>query len=196
MLFLYHNDIALTLAKRLEQCGHEVVLWPRRIEKEDLQQILPERIISYTYRYIITKEIIQWVQKPILNLHISYLPWNRGADPNFWSFVENSPKGVTIHEVDEGIDSGKILLQKRVSFEEKKETFDSSYQKLNELIVELFMENSTALLEGSIQGVRSQEQGSYHRKQDRTAYLKNRLFAYDMTISSFKENMMMNGSTI
>ncbi|MCL0081308.1 hypothetical protein M1N64_03665 [Peptococcaceae bacterium] len=41
-----------------------------------------------------------------INLHISFLPWNRGADPNFWSFIENAPVGVSIHYLDEGIDTG------------------------------------------------------------------------------------------
>ena len=43
---------------------------------------------------------------------MSYLPWNRGADPNFWSILEDTPKGVTIHIMDESIDTGDILYQK------------------------------------------------------------------------------------
>ena len=38
-------------------------------------------------------------------MHISYLPFNRGAHPNYWSFKDNSPKGVTIHFIDNGIDT-------------------------------------------------------------------------------------------
>ena len=52
----------------------------------------------------------------IINLHISYLPYNRGAHPNFWSFVENTPSGVSIHQVDSGIDTGKIVIQKQINF--------------------------------------------------------------------------------
>ena len=51
---------------------------------------------------------------------MSYLPYNRGAHPNFWSFVNNTVKGVTIHEIDQGIDTGKIILQKSIKFDLKK----------------------------------------------------------------------------
>ena len=47
-------------------------------------------IISYGYKHIIQKEIIQAVKNPIINLHISYLPFNRGVHPNYWSFKEQS----------------------------------------------------------------------------------------------------------
>ena len=41
---------------------------------------------------------------------MSFLPYNRGSHPNFWSFVENTPKGVSIHEVSNGIDDGDIIF--------------------------------------------------------------------------------------
>jgi len=42
------------------------------------------------------------------------LPYNKGSHPNFWSFIENSPKGVSIHEIDEGIDTGKLIASKKL----------------------------------------------------------------------------------
>ena len=64
---------------------------------------------------------------------MSYLPYNRGAHPNFWSFVNNTVKGVTIHEIDQGIDTGKIILQKSIKFDLKKNpkmTFKQTYNIL------------------------------------------------------------------
>ena len=98
ILFLYHNDLALKLADLLKSDGNEVVLWKKRLELTQLQKMAPDKIISYSYRYIIAKEMIDFMPTSIVNLHISYLPWNRGASPNFWSFIEDTPKGVTIHE--------------------------------------------------------------------------------------------------
>ena len=74
-------------------------------------------IVSFGYRHIIDKKIIKKLKIPIINLHIGYLPYNRGAHPNFWSFIENTPSGVSIHEVDEGIDTGKIVDQKMIDFQ-------------------------------------------------------------------------------
>ena len=45
-------------------------------------------IISFGYKHIIKKEVISNSNIPIINLHISYLPWNKGAHLNFWSFNE------------------------------------------------------------------------------------------------------------
>ena len=50
--------------------------------------------------------------KTLINLHISYLPYNRGSYPNYWSFKENTPNGVSIHHIDDGIDTGPVLVQK------------------------------------------------------------------------------------
>jgi methionyl-tRNA formyltransferase len=75
-------------------------------------------IISYGYSHIIKQDVIDSAKNSIINLHISYLPYNRGADPNFWSWLENTPKGVTIHQIDKGIDTGDIFIQKEIKFEE------------------------------------------------------------------------------
>ena len=70
-------------------------------------------IVSFGYRKIINYSILSQFKKPIINLHMSYLPFNRGSHPNFWSFIDNTPKGVTIHEVSKGIDDGNIIFLKR-----------------------------------------------------------------------------------
>ena len=96
-------------------------------------------IISFGYRKIISKKIISKIKRPIINLHISYLPYNRGAYSNFWSFINNTPKGVTIHEIDNGIDTGKIIFRKKISFKlNNKITFQSTYKVLILEIEKLF----------------------------------------------------------
>ena len=54
-------------------------------------------IISYGCRHILRKDILDKFPNKAINFHISLLPWNKGADPNLWSFLEDSPKGVTAH---------------------------------------------------------------------------------------------------
>ena len=65
-------------------------------------------IITFGYRKIIKNNILNKLEKPILNLHMSFSPHNRGAYPNFWSFYDNTKKGVTIHKIDKGVDTGPI----------------------------------------------------------------------------------------
>ena len=81
-----------------------------------IQKVDYDLIISFGYCKIINRSILDRIKCPIINLHISYLPFNRGAHPNFWSFFDNTPSGVTIHLIDEGIDTGPIIYQKIVKF--------------------------------------------------------------------------------
>ena len=48
-----------------------------------------------------------------LNLHPSYLPYNRGRDPYYFSIIDNTPVGVCIHRMDETIDGGEYFLKKK-----------------------------------------------------------------------------------
>ena len=99
-------------------------------------------LISYGYRHILKKDVLDLFPNRAINMHISYLPYNRGADPNFWSFIEGTPKGVTIHFLDEGIDTGDIIVQKEVIFDSLDiETLGSTYQKLQTEIQNLFFKN-------------------------------------------------------
>jgi methionyl-tRNA formyltransferase len=74
--------------------GDEVTIRTASVTKTDA-----DFIVSYGYRYMLRRPIIGTV--PAINLHISYLPWNRGADSNLWSWIDGTPKGVTIHDIDE-----------------------------------------------------------------------------------------------
>ncbi|NNJ25329.1 Methionyl-tRNA formyltransferase [Planctomycetes bacterium LzC2] len=102
-----------------------------------------------------------------VNLHASLLPWNRGADSNFWSFVDGTPKGVTLHYMDEGLDTGDIIAQRELHFDSERETLSSSYGKLQRTLMELFKENWHAVRRGTASRRRQPSGGSYHRTVDR-----------------------------
>ena len=53
---------------------------------------------------------------------MSYLPYIE-AHPNFWSFMDKTPKGVTIHEISNGIDAGDITFQRQYEFNISSENF-------------------------------------------------------------------------
>lgn len=118
-------------------------------------------IISYGYRFIIEKNILESVKNNIINLHISYLPFNRGAHPNYWSIIENTPSGVSIHFIDNGIDTGPILIQKRCPLNEF-DTLKTSYEKLKDEIENLFFENFDKIVNGALKGVPQSEAGTFH----------------------------------
>jgi len=123
-------------------------------------------VVSYGYRHILRKDVIESSPAPIVNLHVSYLPWNRGAHPNFWSFFESTPSGVTIHLIDEGIDTGPILFQKEISFAPDEKTFVQTYQRLRHEVELLFKENLVAIVDRSFQVIPQPKSGSCHKVSD------------------------------
>jgi methionyl-tRNA formyltransferase len=165
ILFLGPKE--MPLIQWLQNQGHNVVQITDKISGEILEEEGFDFLISYGYRHIIKKEVLDKFPSRAINLHISYLPWNRGADPNFWSFVENTPKGVTIHFLDEGIDTGDIIAQKNVCFDSERETLASTYQKLHQEIQDLFKRNWPDIKSGKCKRVRQPEKGTIHRKKDR-----------------------------
>ena len=122
-------------------------------------------IISYGYKFILKTDIIESALNPILNLHISYLPYNKGAHPNYWSFINKTPKGVSIHKIEEGIDTGQIFIQKRVGYTQN-DTLYSFYKKLKFEIEKLFIENFKKIIDGEITPFIQKGKGSFHRKSE------------------------------
>lgn len=123
-------------------------------------------VVSFGYRYILTKSLIDSSSAPIVNLHISYLPYNRGAHPNFWSFFDGTPSGVSIHLIDEGIDTGSILFQKYVNFKENEDTFSKTHKRLVQEIENLFITNVESIIKKTFVARPQRRKGTYHRVSD------------------------------
>ena len=135
--------------------------------KEEFQKIKGnlDLIISFGYRHIIKKDILN-ENIPILNLHISYLPWNRGAHPNFWSFFDDTPKGVSIHLIDEGIDTGDILFQRNINFEKSEKTFSRTYKRLKKEIEKLFIDKIDNIIDKKFNPYSQNDIGTLHKVSD------------------------------
>ncbi len=94
-------------------------------------------IISYCYPIIIEEGILDDPKFGFINIHTSFLPYNRGANPNVWSIINDDPAGVTIHQIDKGIDTGRILAQGQYR-RTQIDTGETLYKKLEELSLKLF----------------------------------------------------------
>ena len=113
-------------------------------KKIDISSISANDIlISFGYRALINKKILNKLNNPPINLHMSFLPYNKGSHPNFWSFYDKTPAGVTIHEINEKIDSGNIIFQKKIKFKlNKQSSFYSTYKILFKELEKLFCRNT------------------------------------------------------
>ena len=194
VLLLSNNANCLPLLDWLEK-REKVAFYSGRLNVGMLQRIQPGLVISYNYRHIVKKNMIDAVHGRIINLHTSMLPWNRGASPNLWSIIDNTPKGVTIHVLDEGLDTGDILLQKELFIDEERETLRSSYELLNQEIVKLLQDNWKYIYHGEWHPKKQINGGSKHTMKDLQDFLQSKVLSYDMTIAEFKRNYITKEQT-
>jgi methionyl-tRNA formyltransferase len=158
---------AAGFAERMRAQGDEPLAWQERTSAAFLRQHAVEFVVSYGYRHILRPDVLEALPGRIINLHIAYLPWNRGADPNLWSFVEGTPKGVTIHHVDAGIDTGDVIAQREVALDRPGATLASTYEELSRAMLELFWERWPDIRAGRAPRTPQPAGGSLHRLADR-----------------------------
>jgi len=138
-------------------------------------------IISYGLRSKIPITYIKPLSGKIINLHTSYLPFNKGAHPNFWSWVKNTVKGVSIHYISEKIDEGDIIFQKKIYFDNNKITFRKSYNILRREMDILFIQNFNKILSGNFVAKKQRKKGSINFKKN----LPKNLKSWDVKISEY-----------
>ncbi len=173
--------------------GDEVLHSEDKIQPSQLLEGNFDFIISYGYRFIIPENVVSSYKNRLINLHISYLPWNKGADPNFWSFIDDTPKGVTIHYIDEGLDTGDIIDQEEVVFLGN-ETLSSSYQKLIFEMEKLFVKAWPIIRNGKNKRNKQIGRGSYHRQKDKEDFLYLLTCGWDTPVS-YLTHVVKRGET-
>lgn len=172
ILFLGYKKNKTKLIDFLKNKDHEVIEFGNQsLKKKDI--ISAELIICYGYKKKISNHLLKLSNKPIINLHISYLPYNRGAHPNFWSFYENTTKGVSIHEINSGIDTGDIIFRKEIKFKNiHKLTFKNTYDYLQIQIEKLFIKNFKKIISKKYKTFKQKGKYSFHKKKDLPKNLK------------------------
>jgi methionyl-tRNA formyltransferase len=102
-------------------------------------QLNPEMVVVAAFGQILPKTIIEFPKLGCLNIHPSLLPKYRGAAPLNWSIIRGETKtGVSIMLMDEGMDSGDILLQSETPLGAT-ETYGQLYDRLANQGADLLM---------------------------------------------------------
>lgn len=115
---------------------------------------------------IIRPPLLFLPRRGFVNTHPSLLPYGRGKHYNFWSIVDRVPFGVTLHMVDEGVDSGDIVAQVELPYDWE-DTGASLYRKATEAMLKLVQETYPRL-RGLNFGTRPQDlgTGTFHRASE------------------------------
>jgi methionyl-tRNA formyltransferase len=164
ILFLGYGRTETTLIDSLESMYFKVYHTEKPLELSSKPNW--DLVVSFGYRHILKKAVLESINCPIVNLHISYLPWNRGAHPVFWAIHDKTPLGVSIHEIDAGIDTGPIIDQRLFTHSVIGLSFRELHKKLRSEVEGLFLENLNQLLTGSYKKYSQKSKGSIHSASD------------------------------
>lgn len=185
ILCLYNNDCAIPLFAWLEEQGHECVLVSDELNVEWLQDQGFDLAFSYTYSKIIKKAVIDSLHGNVVNLHTSFLPFNRGVDPNMWSIIEETPRGVTLHYIDEQVDRGAIIYQELVPIDNiNKETLRTTYDRLDTVAQDAFKKAFSYYDYWPEMSKYTEGKGSYHTDKQ-GEILREYITSFDMEVEAF-----------
>ena len=149
--------------------NYKLFLHQEKISRDQVETWAPDLIVSFGYRHLLSDEVLNYPPSGALNLHISLLPWNRGSDPNFWSWLENTPKGVSIHHMVRKLDAGPIVSQKELELS-KASTLKQTYDVLVAETIKLFPLALDSHLAGEAVLPQGLTQGTFHKTADLDAF--------------------------
>ncbi|HEV2804803.1 MAG TPA: methionyl-tRNA formyltransferase [Chthoniobacterales bacterium] len=113
------------------------ILQPKRIKAEqaisEIRALAPEVIVVMAYGQILPRAVLEIPPIACLNLHASLLPRHRGAAPIQAAIVAGDREtGISVMYMDEGLDTGDVLLEKRIEISET-ETGGTLHDRLAEI---------------------------------------------------------------
>ena len=129
------------------------VFQPRRVRNpeciEELKKIEADVIVVIAFGQILPKEILEMKKYGCINVHASLLPAYRGAAPIQWAVINGeSVSGVTTMQMDEGLDTGDMIMKEEVVLDPK-ETGGSLHDKLADVGAKLCVKTLAAIEEGT-----------------------------------------------
>lgn len=156
------------------------------------EEVVPEGgewLVCYGHRKVLTPNELRPYQGRAINIHIGMLPENRGADPNFWSWFNNTKKGVTIHQLDAGLDTGRILVQAEVTqfHGDDATTLRTTYEALMKSASLLFGMSWGHIKAGNYKLIKQSGLGSFHYRKDKDQFMAQLPLGWDTPVSVVEE---------
>ncbi|WP_028840790.1 methionyl-tRNA formyltransferase [Thermodesulfobacterium hveragerdense] len=125
-----------------------------------LKELAPDLIVVCAYGKILPKEVLEIPRFGCWNIHASLLPKYRGASPINWAILQGEKEtGITIMLMDEGLDTGPILLQKKIPINPE-DNAQTLAQKLSDLGKEAILEAINLHKKGLIKPIPQPEGGA------------------------------------
>ena len=168
------------------------VFQPARIKAEEaveeLRKYEADIFVVAAFGQILSRAILEMPKFGCINVHASLLPKYRGAAPIQWAVINGEKEsGVTIMQMNEGLDTGDMLMKAHVLIDEE-ETGDSLQDKLALLGADLCVEALSAIEKGKISPVQQSETDTFYAKM-----LTKQLGHIDFSDSAIKIERLIRG---
>lgn len=143
-----------TPVKEKAQEYHIPVYQPKKVRDpafiEVLREINPDMIVVAAFGQIIPKAVLDLPAYGCINVHTSLLPAYRGAAPIQWAVINGEKEsGVSVMQMDEGLDTGDVLSTVTVPIEAN-ETGGSLFDKLAVAGAALLLDTIPKIIDGSV----------------------------------------------
>lgn len=143
----------MTPVKEVAVAAGIPVYQPVKIREQEYVEILkelkPDAIVVVAFGQLIPKVILELPEHGCINVHASLLPMYRGAAPIQWAVINGDKEsGVTTMRMDEGLDTGDMILKETVTLAED-ETGGSLFDKLSATGAELLIKTLDAINDGT-----------------------------------------------
>lgn len=158
-----------SIRKKLCDQGFEVIVSPDPYEADSIDVFSPDIILSSGYDRLLRPKTVQRFPQRIINLHAAYLPWARGIGTTLFATMLRYPYGVSIHFINEGLDTGNLISRKLVQ-PGPKDTLRTFYTKLLSATEELFFESFPKIVHGQTNGVPQEQLGEINTNRSRLQF--------------------------
>ena len=168
------------------------VYQPQRIREpecvEEIRKMEPDVIVVVAFGQILPKEILKLPKYGCVNVHASLLPKYRGEAPIQWAVIDGEKEtGVTTMLMEEGLDTGDILMRTVIPLDEK-ETGGSLFDKLAKEGAALLIKTLEALEQGTATRTKQADADSTYAKM-----LTKKLGKIDFTKSAVEIERLIRG---
>ncbi len=120
-------------------------------------------VLSLHCKQLFPKKLVNGVR--CINVHPGFNPFNRGWYPQVFSIINKLPAGVTIHEMDELLDHGPIIVQKMVEIQSWETSYDV-YSKIQNIEIELLSAHLRDILDNNYDTKKPVSKGNINLKKD------------------------------
>ena len=129
---------------------------------ELLENLKPELIVVVAYGKILPKDVLDFPKYGCINIHASILPKYRGASPIHWAVINGDKEtGVTAQQMNEGVDTGDILLTEKMPIGEN-DTTEEMFEKLSYLGADVMLKTIELCEKGELNPVPQIEADATH----------------------------------